>query len=109
MQGLKPSTLRCAAASDNQANVRFGLKADIAASPINVRFTPKKRTSVERFAMPLCAKSGLMLIADWACALDVKPIVQTDWTDGHRTDPLEQNTQQSPVFGRNVMPHPVHS
>src|SRR5262249_15926049 len=27
-------------------NVRFGSKADIAARPVNVRFTPRKRTSV---------------------------------------------------------------
>jgi len=56
MQGLKPSTLRCAAASDNQANVRLGQKrtsehvqsmsallpkADIAERHRHVRFVPK--------------------------------------------------------------------
>jgi hypothetical protein len=28
---------------------------------------------------------------------------------GHGTDPYEQNTQQSPAFGRNRAPQPVHS
>jgi hypothetical protein len=28
---------------------------------------------------------------------------------GHGTDPWEQNTQQSPLFGRNLVPQPVHS
>jgi len=42
-----------------EAHVRFGSKADIAAPPINVRFTPQKRTLVERVVeCPLCAKSG---------------------------------------------------
>jgi len=27
------------------------------------------------------------LIVDWGCALDVKQVVQTSWTDGQRTDP----------------------
>jgi hypothetical protein len=30
------------------------------------------------------------------------------WTGGHGTEPCEQNTQQSPAFGRSVTPHPVH-
>lgn len=30
-------------------------------------------------------------------------------TGGHFMDPYEQNTQQSPGFGRNSVPHPVHS
>jgi hypothetical protein len=42
--------------SSAQRNVRFGSKADIAAPPTNVRFTPKSghRNSV----CPLCANSG---------------------------------------------------
>ena len=31
------------------------------------------------------------------------------WMGGHGTEPYEQNTQQSPAFGRNIAPHPVHS
>src|SRR5262249_55397492 len=38
-------------------DVRFGSKADIGASPINVRFTPKSRHSLPRLACPLCANS----------------------------------------------------
>jgi hypothetical protein len=29
------------------------------------------------------------------------------WTGGHETEPKEQNTQQSPCFGRSVAPQPV--
>jgi hypothetical protein len=29
------------------------------------------------------------------------------WTGGHGTDPYEQNTQQSPGFGRSMTPHPA--
>jgi hypothetical protein len=29
-------------------------------------------------------------------------------TGGHETEPYEQNTQQSPGFGRSVVPQPVH-
>ena len=39
-------------------NVRFGSKADIAAPPINVRFTPKSGHRLARAPCPLCAKSG---------------------------------------------------
>ena len=28
---------------------------------------------------------------------------------GHRLDPYEQKTQQSPGLGRSTVPHPVHS
>jgi hypothetical protein len=28
---------------------------------------------------------------------------------GHGTEPYEQKTQQSPGFGRNLSPQPVHS
>jgi hypothetical protein len=38
-------------------NVRFGSKADIARDQLNVRFTPKKRTLIERVVMSaLCQK-----------------------------------------------------
>src|SRR5262249_31841312 len=39
-------------------NVRFGSKADIAARPVDVRFTPKSRHCGARLACPLRAKSG---------------------------------------------------
>jgi len=29
------------------------------------------------------------------------------WTGGHGTEPYEQNTQQSPGFGRSMTPHPA--
>jgi len=29
------------------------------------------------------------------------------WIGGHGTEPYEQNTQQSPGFGRSVAPQPV--
>jgi hypothetical protein len=29
------------------------------------------------------------------------------WIGGHGTEPKEQNTQQSPCFGRKVAPQPV--
>jgi hypothetical protein len=29
------------------------------------------------------------------------------WIGGHGTEPYEQNTQQSPAFGRSVTPQPV--
>lgn len=29
------------------------------------------------------------------------------WTDGHGTDPYEQKTQQSPVFGFSRVLHPL--
>jgi hypothetical protein len=29
------------------------------------------------------------------------------WIGGHGTEPYEQNTQQSPDFGRSVAPQPV--
>jgi hypothetical protein len=41
-----------------QVNVCFGSKADIAASPTNVRFTPKSGHWNSVAACPLCAKSG---------------------------------------------------
>lgn len=31
------------------------------------------------------------------------------WIGGQGTDPKEQNTQQSPTFGRNRVPQPSHS
>ena len=31
------------------------------------------------------------------------------WIGGHGTVPEEQNTQQSPVFGRKTAPQPVQS
>src|SRR5262249_32522142 len=40
------------------ADVRFGSKADIAASPTNVRFTPKSGHWNLVCECPLCAKSG---------------------------------------------------
>jgi hypothetical protein len=40
------------------ADVRFGSKADIAAPPTNVRFTPKSGHCGARLACPLCANSG---------------------------------------------------
>jgi hypothetical protein len=40
-----------------QTNVRKGSKADMEASPSNVRFTPQKQTSIERVGMSaLCQK-----------------------------------------------------
>jgi hypothetical protein len=30
------------------------------------------------------------------------------WIGGHGTDPYEQNTQQSPCFGRSIAPQLVH-
>jgi hypothetical protein len=39
-------------------NVRFGSKADIAAAPINVRFTPESGHSAARSRCPLCANNG---------------------------------------------------
>ena len=41
----------------SKAHVRFGSKADIAASPTNVRFTPKSGHQVSAFGGLLCAKS----------------------------------------------------
>jgi hypothetical protein len=38
--------------------VRFGSKADIAAPPTNVRFTPKSGHWLSTLERPLCAKSG---------------------------------------------------
>jgi hypothetical protein len=32
-----------------------------------------------------------------------------DWIGGQGTDPYEQKTQQSPVFGFNRRPHPLQS
>ena len=31
------------------------------------------------------------------------------WTGGHGEEPYEQNTQQSPGFGRSLAPQPVHT
>jgi hypothetical protein len=31
------------------------------------------------------------------------------WIGGHFWVPYEQNTQQSPDFGRSITPHPRHS
>lgn len=31
------------------------------------------------------------------------------WTEGHRTDPYEQKTQQSPAAGRSILQQPAHS
>jgi len=33
---------------------------------------------------------------------------RADWIGGHGTEPYEQNTQQSPGLGRNVVSQPVH-
>src|SRR5262249_16637048 len=33
---------------------------------------------------------------------------RSGWMGGHGTEPYEQNTQQSPCFGRNIAPQPVH-
>jgi hypothetical protein len=30
------------------------------------------------------------------------------WIGGHGTEPKEQNTQQSPSFGRSITPQPEH-
>jgi len=49
-----------ASQQSRRADVRFGSKADIAASPINVRFTPKSGHRNSAAKCPLCAKSGLM-------------------------------------------------
>jgi hypothetical protein len=38
-------------------NVRFGLLADIEASPPDVRFTPKSRHHLAPSSCPLCAKN----------------------------------------------------
>jgi hypothetical protein len=42
--------------------VRFESKADIAASPTNVRFTPKSRHSVGQLGCPLSARSRYRVI-----------------------------------------------
>jgi len=45
--------------SDSPTDVRFGSKADIAASPTNVCFTPK-RTSVDRVGIRFVPKADIM-------------------------------------------------
>jgi hypothetical protein len=39
-------------------------------------------------------------------AMPVSP-ERSAWIGGHGTEPYEQNTQQSPGFGRSVAPQPV--
>lgn len=39
----------------------------------------------------------------------VAPLEHSAWMGGHGTEPYEQKTQQSPGFGRNSVPQPVHS
>src|SRR5262245_7633801 len=51
---------RVAAWRRTNSYVRFGSKADIAALPTNVRFTPKSGHRNSALQCLLCAKSGLM-------------------------------------------------
>ena len=37
------------------------------------------------------------------------PVARLACTGGHGIEPNEQNTQQSPAFGRSSVPHPTHS
>jgi len=91
------------------AHVRFGSGTDVAASLINVRFTPKSghRNSVAQCL--LCAKSGLMHRSKWhrfdqLIELQPSRLRQLDvrdnllgnhgikflWADGHRFDTLRR-------------------
>ena len=51
-------------------NVRFGSKADMEASPRDVRFTPKSRHWLSASGCLLCAKSGHMQCSKTAFLFD---------------------------------------
>ena len=53
-----PGIVPFVAPKRDRNHVRFGSKADIAAPPTNVRFTPKSGHPPTRLECPLCAKSG---------------------------------------------------
>ncbi len=54
------------------------------------------------------------LVSRWAgcgypTARQQPPVAGTIWMGGHGTEPYEQKTQQSPSFGLNSVPHPLHA
>ena len=63
----------------------------------------------------LRAQSRGVSIAQWDDSYPVQqggaPVCpeRSAWIGGHGTEPYEQNTQQSPGFGRNVIPQPVQT
>src|SRR5215472_3107640 len=56
--------LRRGAGTSKWADVRFGSKADIAAAPINVRFTPKSGHWDSVVKCPLCPRSRSQRISE---------------------------------------------
>jgi len=58
----------------------------------------------------LCAASDVVRHDRLPRAAPCRPASpeRSAWIGGHGTEPYEQNTQQSPVFGRSVAPQPLH-
>jgi len=67
--------------------VRITPESDIAQHGGNVRLCQKQTYALQHWHHARAPKMHRRLIVDWGCALDVKQVVQTSWTDGQRTDP----------------------
>jgi hypothetical protein len=63
-------------------DVRFGSKADIGASPTNVRFTPKSGHRNSVVECPLCAKSRHSALRQKISLFDHRARVSNVWRDG---------------------------
>src|SRR5262245_3640580 len=56
-----------------------------------------------------CRRQALAMITQQVLQ-ELTPLTpeRSAWIGGHGTEPYEQNTQQSPCFGRSIAPQPVH-
>src|SRR5262249_10160650 len=94
-----------------QMTVRTGTGTKRARHNGALRDPPREQTCT-RAAEPI-----LRVLQDMIGHLTTQPAQQeaapvsperSAWIGGHGTEPYEQNTQQSPCFGRSIVPQPVH-
>ncbi len=69
---------------------------------------PGARATPAVFAGAEHAGSGCMHCR-YGCPQAAPPPARSAWIGGQGTAPYEQKTQQSPGFGRNVVPQPVQT
>jgi len=77
---------------------------------IPASFAGWRRSTAEHLVMPQAAAKTAARHADAGgpqhCV--VAPTACCTWIGGHGTVPQEQKTQQSPGFGRSIVPQPRH-
>jgi len=74
--------------------------------------SPQARTLARALPSQSCATCvGALVKTAYPAQQDATPaaLERWAWTGGHGDEPYEQNTQQSPGFGRSLAPQPVHS